>query len=232
MKAAERAAARKTGVAMTRVPLVLLLCVAAAPLYAAQLTSVTVLDRDYLVVQISDGDVTHNESPVSETISRYTPVLNTSAAVSTASWTITSPQDGNYGGAGRQPTNAYRKTKLSGHGQMEWTGSDFRYEYTYEHRIFLRLPSPMQQGMTYTVTAGAATNATPHVRLRDLRHLQHPLGGGARQPRRLRRRDRPQGRRPLRVARQRRRARLLLVRGQHGLRSTTWAPARRRRSAS
>ena len=66
---------------MTRVPLVLLLCVAAAPLYAAQLTSVSVLDQDYLVVQISDGDVTHNENPSSETVSRYLPELNTSAAV-------------------------------------------------------------------------------------------------------------------------------------------------------
>ena len=75
----------------------------------------------------------------------------------------------------------------------------------------------MQQGMTYTVTAAAATNASPTSALRDLRHLQQPLGGGARQPRRLRRRDRPQGRRPLRVARQRRRPRLLVVRGQHGL---------------
>jgi hypothetical protein len=40
-------------------------------------------------------------------VSRYTPELNTSAAVSTASWTITSSQDGNYGGAAgsrRTPT--------------------------------------------------------------------------------------------------------------------------------
>ena len=202
---------------MTRVPLVLLFCVAAAPLYAAKLTSVSVLDKDYLVVQISDGDVTHNENPSSETVSRYTPELNTSAAVSTASWTITSSQDGNYGGAGRQPTNVYRKTKLSGHGQMEWTGSDFRYEYTYQHWIFLRLPSSMQQGMTYTVTVGAATNATPASGSVTFDIYNTPLRGGARQPRRLRRRDRPQGRRPLRVARQRRRPRLLLVRGQHGL---------------
>ena len=146
---------------MIRVALVFLSCVAAAPLYAARLASVTVLDRDYLVVQVSDGDVTHHESPASETVSRYTPALDTSAAVSAANWTITSSQDGNYGGAGRRPTSVYRKTKLSGHGQMEWTGSDFRYEYTYRHWIFLRLPSPMQQGMTYTVTAAAATGAQP-----------------------------------------------------------------------
>ena len=85
---------------MTRVPLVLLLCISAAPLHAAKLTRVNVLDRDYLVVQISDGDVTHNENPAPETISRYTPELNTTAAVSIANWTITSSQDGNYGGAG------------------------------------------------------------------------------------------------------------------------------------
>ena len=133
---------------MTRAPRALLffvaLCVMAPPLHAARLVSVTVLDKDYLVVQISDGDVTHNENPASETISRYTPELNTTAAVAVASWTITSSQDGNYGGAGRQPTNVFRKTKLSGHGQMEWTGSDFRYEYTYQHWIFLRLPNSMQ----------------------------------------------------------------------------------------
>jgi endoglucanase len=146
---------------MTRVPVVLVLCLLAAPLHAAKLTSVSVLDRDYIVVQISDGDVTHNENPGSETVGRYSPELNTSAAVATANWTISSSQDGNYGGAGRQPTNVYRKTKLSGHGQMEWVGSDFRYEYTYQHWIFLRLPSPLQQGMSYTVTVSATTNATP-----------------------------------------------------------------------
>lgn len=147
---------------MRRVSLLLLpLAVSAGTSHAANLTNVTVLDRDFLVVHVSDGDVTHNENPVSETISRYTPVLNTTAAAAAGSWTITSAQDAVYGGAGRQPSNAYRKTKLSGHGQMEWTGSDFRYEYTYQHTIFLRLPSPMQQGMTYTVTAAAATNATP-----------------------------------------------------------------------
>src|ERR1043165_5046069 len=149
---------------MTRVPFVLLLCGLASPLDAAHLTSVSVLDQDCLVVQISDGDVVHNENPSSETVSRYTPVLDTSAAAATANWTITSSQDGSYSGAGRTPTSAFRKTKLSGQGQMEWTGSDFRYEYTYQHWIFLKLPSPMQQGMTYTVTAAAARTGPPAAR--------------------------------------------------------------------
>ena len=61
--------------------LALILCAVAAPVHAAKLTAVSVLDKDYLVVQISDGDVTHNENPSSETIGRYTPELNTTAAV-------------------------------------------------------------------------------------------------------------------------------------------------------
>src|SRR5262245_20402131 len=81
-------------------------CVAAAPLQATKLTNVSVLDKDYLVVQISDGEVTHDENPRAETISRYAPELDTTAAVSIASWTITSVQDASYGGAGRQPTSA------------------------------------------------------------------------------------------------------------------------------
>ncbi|MCP4895722.1 MAG: hypothetical protein GY906_02010, partial [bacterium] len=52
-----------------------------------------------------------------------------------------------------------RKTKLSGHAEMEWIGGDYRYEYTYEHWIYLSLPSSLQQGMTYTLEIAPATNS-------------------------------------------------------------------------
>ena len=42
---------------------------------------------------------------------------------------------------------------------MEWVGSDYRYEYTYQHWIYLRLPSSLQQGMTYTLEIASATNS-------------------------------------------------------------------------
>ncbi len=138
--------------------LVVLLSGAATQVQAAKFISVNVLDKDYLVVSISDGDVTHNEG-AAETVTRYTPALSTSAAANTANWTLTSSQDGNYGTAGKHPLNCYRKTKLSGHGQMEWVGSDFRYEYTYQHWIFLKLPNSLQQGMTYTLAIASATNS-------------------------------------------------------------------------
>ena len=42
---------------------------------------------------------------------------------------------------------------------MEWSGSDYRYEYTYEHWIYLRLPNSLQQGMDYTLEIASATNS-------------------------------------------------------------------------
>src|SRR5512140_3555969 len=77
---------------------------------AAKVIGVAPLDKDYLVVQISDGDVAH-EQP-GEKVTRYTPELSTTAAVATSSWTIKSSADANYGTAGKNPTACTRKKKL------------------------------------------------------------------------------------------------------------------------
>jgi hypothetical protein len=123
---------------------------------AAKVVSVGTLDKDYVVVQISDGDVAH-EAP-GEKVTRYTPELSTTAAVATSSWTIKSSQDASYGTAGKNPTACSRKKKLSGHAQLAWVSSDYGYEYTYQHWIYLRLPTSLQQGMAYTLEIAAATN--------------------------------------------------------------------------
>ena len=124
---------------------------------AAKVISVGALDKDYVVVQISDGDVAH-EAP-GEVVTRYTPELSTTAAVATSSWTIKSAQDASYGATGKNPTACSRKKKLSGHSQGAWVSSDYAYEYTYQHWIYLKLPSSLQQGMAYTLEIAAATNA-------------------------------------------------------------------------
>lgn len=126
---------------------------------AAKLIEVRVLDKDYLVVHLSDGDVIHHEDGKGEEIARYSPELDTSAAVQSSSWTITSSQDSNYGGSGQNPLNCYRKKKLSGHAQMAWSGNDFLYEYTYDHWIFLQLPSALQQDATYSLAIDPAVNS-------------------------------------------------------------------------
>lgn len=134
------------------------LCGTAVEVRAAQLVEVGVLDRDYLVVHVSDGEVIHHEGSTGEEVVRYNPELDTAAAVQPASWTVTSAQDPAYGGAGQHPNSCARKKKLNGHAQMEWVGSDFRYEYTYDHWIFLELPSSMLQGTSYTLEIDAGTN--------------------------------------------------------------------------
>ncbi|MCG6927005.1 MAG: GDSL-type esterase/lipase family protein [Acidobacteria bacterium] len=138
--------------------LLVLLGGATSQAQAAKLVEVSALDRDYLVVHLSDGDVTHDEGGTGETIVRYTPELDTAAASQTGSWTIKSAADASYGTAGQHPQGCHRKKKLSGHAQMGWSGSDFHYEYTYEHWLYLRLPSSLKQGLTYTLEIASATN--------------------------------------------------------------------------
>src|SRR5512138_1038398 len=120
-----------------------------ADVQAAKLIDVGILDKDYLIVHLSDGDVIHHEGSSGEEVVRYTPELNATAAAQTANWTIKSAQDGNYGTAGRHPQACYRKKKLSGHAQGDWDSgaNDFSYESTYEHWVYLRLPSSLQQGV-------------------------------------------------------------------------------------
>jgi len=126
------------------------------PAEAAKVVSVGVIDKDYLIVNISDGIVEH-EMP-GEKVTHYTPELNTTAAVATTSWTIKSSQDTNYGTGGKNPAACSRKKKLSGHAQGAWVSSDYAYEYTYEHWIYLKLPTSLQQGATYTLAIAPATN--------------------------------------------------------------------------
>jgi hypothetical protein len=128
------------------------------PARATKLVSVDVLDQDYLVVAFLDGEVEHDETGIGEIIHDYAPALSTSAAGNTANWTLKSATDANYGTAGQHPSACSRKTKMSGQAQTTWGGGDWNYEYTDQHWIYLRLPTPMQQGATYTLEIAAATN--------------------------------------------------------------------------
>jgi endoglucanase len=117
---------------------------------AAKIVNVGILDRDYVIVHLLDGEVVHqDETNKVEQVLRHTPELDTTAALQTVNWTITSSEDASYGTAGRHPQNCSRKKKLNGHAERGWSGNDYLYEYTYEHWIYLHLPSPLQQGATY-----------------------------------------------------------------------------------
>jgi endoglucanase len=131
--------------------------VASPAVEAAKVLSVGALDKDYLVIQIADGEVAH-ESP-GEKVTRYTPELSTSAATTAGNWLLKSADDASYGAAGKSPSACSRKKKTNGQSQGNWVSSDYAYEYTYQHWIFLKLPTSLVQGAAYTLEIAAAVNA-------------------------------------------------------------------------
>ena len=135
---------------------------------ASKLVSISILDKDYIMLYFRDGDVTFNERaipawPLYETVGdqsrnintlvKHGSALNTTNVAIAGNWKITSTDDSNFGTQGVVPTNVYRKSKLCCMAQMAWsmTDNDYAYEWAYEHTLFLKLPKSMESGKTYTV---------------------------------------------------------------------------------
>jgi hypothetical protein len=139
--------------------------------FAAKLVWMKVIDKDYIMVQFKDGDINFVDNAVGSTAYTgdhltsnnykvvYGNALNTTNAVATANWVIKSTADANYGTTGRNPTNCYRKSKLNGMAEMDWSGSDYIYDYTMEHTIYLKLPYSMAQAKSYTIEINSNTNS-------------------------------------------------------------------------
>jgi hypothetical protein len=140
-------------------------------LSASKLVEVKVVDKDYLQVCFKDGDVTFVDDGLGSTaflnlahdvsnnvLVNYGTALNTANAVANSSWKLTSTDDAAYGTAGLAPVSCYRKSKLNGMFEGDWSGSDFVYSHTMEHSVYLRLPGSMVQGKTYTLRINANTN--------------------------------------------------------------------------
>jgi len=139
--------------------------------FAAKFVFLKAVDKDCLMVYFEDGDVCfvddglgtyaftgeHQTSNNYRTL--YGTALNTTNAVATANWTIKAAADSNYGTSGQHPSNCYRKSRMNGMAEMDWGSSDWIYQYTMEHWIFIQLPSPLTQGITYTVEVTSNTNS-------------------------------------------------------------------------
>lgn len=155
---------------MKYLPLLLMLPLVA---HGAKVAEIKVVDEQYLMIRVLDGQVDLVEnldlidrpfgniasnSSAFDVVTRHDPALDTAAAQTVGSWRITSQDDPGYGTTGRAPEAVHRRTKLNGMAVREWVNNDFRYDVTFEHWLFLRLPTPMRQGARYTVTAERATN--------------------------------------------------------------------------
>ncbi len=152
--------------------------------FSSMVAEVRVVDRDYLMVHVLDGEVIHKDDGLGshafeahshmtgqDTVKRHDPPLDTAAVALPESWTVASSEDADYSG-GKHPAACYRKSKVNGHAEKEWIGSDYRYEYTREHFIYLHLPAPLEQGVSYTLTVDGSTNAgnPTHTFTFDIRH--------------------------------------------------------------
>jgi len=131
----------------------------------AHLGGVHVVDRDYLMVHVIDGEVIHKDDGKGsgayesggaqsdkDRVVLYQPGLDVNAAVQPSSWKVSSADDPNYGGEGAAPIACHRKSKVNGHSEQHWVGNDFHYEYTFEHFIYLKLPHPLRQGASYALS--------------------------------------------------------------------------------
>jgi hypothetical protein len=150
---------------------VLSLIIISTDAFATKLVEIKVIDKDYIMAYFKDGDVNFVDDGLGSTAYTgahntannykvlYGSTLNTTNAVAAANWVIKSTADANYGTTGLNPTNCYRKSKLNGMAEMDWSGSDFIYDYTMEHTIYLKLPYSMAQGTSYTIEISSNTNS-------------------------------------------------------------------------
>ncbi len=142
-------------------------------LHATQLTGFSTLDKDYIRIHFKDGDVEflddasgstayggHTHEAYLNSVVLYGEPLNVNAAMNTGKWLITSYDDDNYMQQGQNPVDVFRKSKLNGHAEFDWSHSDndYVYEHTMEHIIYLKLPFSLINGSSYTLEIDAATN--------------------------------------------------------------------------
>ena len=121
---------------------------------AAVVREVGALDQGYIRLQVVEGEVRFKEdgsifSFGKDKVVPYGSKLDITKAVESGSWRLSSINDKNYGLKGKRPLSVHRKTKVNGQSEQKWLKSDYHYEYTFEHTLYLKLPSPLQGGMAY-----------------------------------------------------------------------------------
>lgn len=133
-----------------------------SPAFATKLVGIRIVDKDFLMISFSDGEAVfrddatgasayagHDYSPGDDTLIYFGERLNTGLAAMTASWTIRSKTDNNYGKEGLQPLAVHRKSKIW-HTTVNW-------QFALEHSIYLKLPHPLTQGASYTLDIDPGT---------------------------------------------------------------------------
>jgi endoglucanase len=141
------------------------------PIFATRLAEIIVVDHEIIMLHFKDGEVFrrddgkgncafmgHCHNADGSRAVYYGKALDENAAGLTGSWTITSDSDPFYE-EGKEPVQVYRKSKLNGMSIKGWQSSDYGYDHTMEHFIYLVLPQSMKQGQTYTIHIATQINS-------------------------------------------------------------------------
>ena len=125
---------------------------------ASSLVEIRCLDQEYLVLHFRDGEVRYRDNGTGpsaflghtfmegdDTLKTFLPRFNPASVK--AAWNIFSRQDPAYGAKGRPAVAVFRKSKPM--------NTDHTLTSELDHWVFLRLPSAMKQGYTYTVSIPA-----------------------------------------------------------------------------
>lgn len=153
--------------------LLILLLICSSRLMAAKLVKVSPVDNQCLVIHWQDGMVNYNwDDTLSGSCNgwdyfytenwhlcpdkdQYIPFglpLNTSLVQQKSSFSIISEEDQHYGISGKHPIRVYRKSKV-------WEASHDERKPVMHHWIYLELPSPLKQGMSYRIEMNDKLNA-------------------------------------------------------------------------
>ena len=140
--------------------------------WASRVVKVQVVDKDYLLVHFMDGEATfvddgkgsdayrgHHTSPANSSLVLFGQPLDIASATNSSSWTLVSEEDDNYSAEGKNPDAVHRKSKVNGMAMNEWAGSDWDYDYSKEHFIFLKLPHSLKPNATYTLEIDGSTHS-------------------------------------------------------------------------
>lgn len=135
-----------------------------APLFtnAAKFMELKVLDKDYLMLLVRDGEIRYRDNGTGpsaylghsfaegdDTLMVFGQRLDPETATIAAEWTVSSADDRHYGSV--HPVNVWRRSKPM---QVDHTLAS-----ELDHWLYLQLPKPMKQGCTYTVSIPSGVNA-------------------------------------------------------------------------
>ena len=123
--------------------------------FASRFVEIRVVDNEHLMLHFRDGEVRyrddgtgpsaflgHSFAEGDDTLLVFLPRLDAAAASRATAWTVSSRDDAAFGNC--SPTDVWRKSKPM--------NTDHTLTSELDHWLFLKLPRPMKQGCSYSVS--------------------------------------------------------------------------------